>query len=122
MLCSAERLPDLATGGPGCHPGRRIPQPMRSKLAALTTVDDVVDLEDFGLARIDAELAQDRRKTCPECVQLLLGVPNLADLKVAVRAEAELIIEAFCGKDALLGKATYSFVVLLRRQRVAKNG
>jgi hypothetical protein len=65
------------------QPTQRPAAPLR-QLSALTAVDDVVDLKDFGLTGIDPQLAQDRRKPCPECVQLLLGVPNLADPEVAV--------------------------------------
>lgn len=48
---------------------------------ALLAPDDAVYLDHFRLARVNAQLRQDRAKACTESVELLLRVPNLADLE-----------------------------------------
>ena len=44
--------------------------------AAPLALDDVVDFEHFGLARVDAEFCEDRHQASTEGIELLLGVPD----------------------------------------------
>src|SRR5450759_125005 len=53
-------------------------------LAAATASNDVVYLKHFRLTWVDPQIGEDRLKARPERLELLLGVPNLADLEVAV--------------------------------------
>jgi hypothetical protein len=84
---------------------------------ALLRLDDVVYLEHFRLSRIDVQLGKNRAEACSEGVELLLRVPDLTDLEVVARAEAELVVESVCWKDALFLEPADNFVVLLRGQR-----
>src|SRR4051812_11191229 len=81
------------------------------------SIDDVVHLEDFRLARVYLQLSENRAETRAEGIELFLRIPDLADLELVAGAEAELVVESLCGKDAILRQATHNRVVLLRRQR-----
>jgi hypothetical protein len=81
------------------------------------SLDDVVDLKNFRLARIDPHLGKDRAQPPSKRLELLLRIPDLADLEVAVRAKAKLIVEPVCWKHTRLREATDNFVVLLCGQR-----
>src|SRR4051812_4075000 len=80
-------------------------------------LDHVMNLEYFGLAGVDTDLGQDRPQLLTERVEVLLRIPDLADFEIAVRAKAELVIEALRGKDTRIRQPTDNFVVLRRRQR-----
>ena len=56
--------------------------------------DDVVELEHLGLAlELDANVAQDRHQTLTERIELLLRIPDLADLEASTRGEGDVVRE-----------------------------
>jgi phage portal protein BeeE len=52
-------------------------------------LDDVVDFEHFGLARVEAEFCEDRHQASTERIELLFGVPDQTDVELVARAEAD---------------------------------
>src|SRR4051812_5038038 len=79
--------------------------------------DDVVYFDDFRLARVDTELLKNRHEARAERVELLLSVPNLADLEVVARAEANLVIQPVRGHDTISSEPADGTVVLISGQR-----
>src|SRR3954453_23171975 len=79
--------------------------------------DDVVYFDDFRLARVDTELLKNRHEARAERIELLLSVPNLADLKVVARAEANLVIQPVRGHDTVSSEPADGTVVLISGQR-----
>src|SRR4051812_32239043 len=49
-------------------------------------LDDVVNLKHFRLPRVDPHVGEDRPQPLPECIEVLLRIPYLADLEVILRA------------------------------------
>jgi hypothetical protein len=92
----------------------RAAAPLRRRPLAL---DDVVDFEHFGLARVDAKFCEDRHHAGTEGIELLFGVPDQADFEFVARTEAEFLVESVRRRDALLVQSTHHVVVLLCRQR-----
>src|SRR5882757_6283313 len=89
---------------------------MAARRPALT-LDDVVDLDQLRLAGLDPDLGEHRHQPLAEGVELLAGVPDLADAQVALAAEADVVIEALRGEVARLFELADALVVLRRRQR-----
>src|SRR5436190_17879375 len=88
-----------------------------TKLLRALSLDDVVNLKHFRLARVNPQLSENRAQALSKRVELLPRIPDLADLEVAVRAKAKLIVEPVCWKHTRLREATDNFVVLLCGQR-----
>lgn len=80
-------------------------------------LDDVVNFEHFGFARVDAKFSKDRHQASSEGIELLFGVPDQADFVLVARAEADFVVESVRRRDALLVQSTDHVVVLFCRQR-----
>jgi hypothetical protein len=82
-------------------------------------LDDVVDLEVLrGSRALNPDFGEYRRKALPERLELLLRVPDLAYSEVAVRAEADVVVEALGREGSLvLEHADSPFVHLDRHSR-----
>src|SRR4029079_7308759 len=62
--------------------------------ARWSALDDVVNLEDVRrIGELDAGAREDRYQTLAEGLELLPRVPDLADVKVAIRTEADVVVE-----------------------------
>jgi hypothetical protein len=70
------------------------------------TLDDVVYRQDFRFARVNPQLLQDWHETRSESLELLLRIPDQADLQVALRSEAKLIVQSVRGRESLLAGPT----------------
>src|ERR687897_2310998 len=92
-------------GGFACSGSRRL------------AADDVVDVEHLRLAWLYPDVGQNRHQTLAKRFELLPRVIDLANAKVALRAEADVVIHPVRGKGAGLLQATDTLVVLLGRQR-----
>src|SRR3954447_4747442 len=74
--------------------GRTIDDFRSGRRARWSALDDVVNLKDvWRIGELDAGAGEDRHQTLAECLELLPGVPDLADLKVAIRTEADVVVE-----------------------------
>jgi hypothetical protein len=61
---------------------------------ALSALDDVVNVEDVRrIGELNADTGEDRHQALPERLELLPRVPDLADAKVAVRTETDVVVE-----------------------------
>ena len=60
----------------------------------MSALDDVVNVEDVRrIGELDADAGEDRHQTLVEGLELLPRIPDLADLKVAIRTEADVVVE-----------------------------
>src|SRR4051794_5696458 len=92
--------------------GTSFPRPgLRSAL------DDVVNLDQLGLARIYPDVGEEGHEARPEGLELFPRVPDLADFQVPVRAEAHVVVETVGWEVPGRLKPPDAFVVLLRGQR-----
>jgi hypothetical protein len=57
-----------------------------------------VDLDDLRRARLNSNISKDRHEELAKCLELLRGIPDLADLQPPGPAEADVIVEAVRGK------------------------
>src|SRR3954454_6793478 len=74
--------------------GRTIDDSRSGRRARWSALDDVVNLEDvWRIGELDAGAGEDRHQTLAEGLELLPRVPDLADLKVAIRTEADVVVE-----------------------------
>jgi hypothetical protein len=89
------------------------PKALGSRLAP----DDVVNLQYLGLAGIYPHLRKHRHEALAKSLKPLPRVPDLADPEVAIRAEADVVLESVRRKFSDLLDSAYSLVVLLGRQR-----
>src|SRR5215216_6019735 len=80
-------------------------------------LDDVVDVEHLWLAWLDPDIGQHWHQTLAKRFELLARVIDLANAKVTLRAEADVVIHPVGGKVTGVRQATDTLVVLLRRQR-----
>ena len=87
------------------YPGGACPQ---------LALDDVVNLHPLWLAGFDSDLGENRHQLLAECVELLLGVPDLTDVKVAIGTEADVVFKTVSGEAARLLKLADALVVLCR--------
>ncbi|MGZ5387834.1 MAG: hypothetical protein ACXWGS_10500 [Solirubrobacterales bacterium] len=71
-----------------------------------------MNLHYLRLARVDPYIRQDRHEALAERIELLLRVPDLADAEVAIRTEADVIVQPIWGPLSL-SQASDAFVVLL---------
>ena len=78
-------------------------------------LDDVVDGQHFSLTGVDPDLFQDRTEARAKRFHVFLGIPDLADLQVALGAEAKFVVQSLSREDPGLIEAPNYFVVLLRR-------
>src|SRR5206468_12694899 len=78
---------------------------------------DVVAVGRRWLASLDAEVGQDGHQDIAKRGKLLPRVPDLADAKVAIGAEADVVVHPLRGKVTGLRQATDALVVLLGSQR-----
>jgi hypothetical protein len=53
-----------------------------------------VDLDYFRLAGVDPDLGKDRHQSLAECLELLSGIPDLADAEASLGAEADVVVES----------------------------
>jgi hypothetical protein len=75
-----------------------------------------VNLHQLWFARFDSDLGEDGHQPLAEFVELLLGVPDLADAKVAIGTEADVVVESVRRKDTRLLELADALVVLYRCQ------
>src|SRR5204862_6425423 len=81
-------------------------------LRALAALDDVVNLEDVWLAcELDSGVGQHWRQPFAERGELFPRVPDLADLEVAVRTEADVVVEPVGRKIAGFSNLLQGLVV-----------
>ena len=52
------------------------------------------------LAGLDSDLGEDGHQSLTECLELLLGIPDLTDAKVALGTEADVVVESVRRKVA----------------------
>jgi hypothetical protein len=58
---------------------------------AWLTLDDVVDLADLRVAGVlERKIGEERHHTLPECLELLLRVPDLIDEELPFRIERDV--------------------------------
>src|SRR5215213_11199045 len=74
--------------------------------------DDVVNLQHLWFAGIDPNLGQHGHEPLAECVELLPGVPDLADAKVALGTEADVVVESVGWEVTGFLELADAFVVL----------
>jgi hypothetical protein len=63
----------------------------------MSASDDVVDLENLGLARVLQRDCEKRHDTLPERPELFLRIPDFAHQQVSARVEHDVIVESVCG-------------------------
>lgn len=86
-----------------------------SSLASPLALDDVVHLEDLRLAgKLDPGINRHGHQLLAKRGELLYGVPDLADLEVALRPEADVELEAVRGKLPRLSQPPEGLVVFSR--------
>src|SRR3990172_2206902 len=79
--------------------------------------DGVVSLEDLWSAgKLDSDVGQNGHHPLSERLQLLLRVPNLADVETVVRPEEDVVLQAVRRPGSSLLESTDAFFVLLFRQ------
>ena len=63
--------------------------------ARWSALDDVANLGDVRrVVELDADAGKNRHQTLAEGLELVPRVPDLADLKVPIRTEADVVVEA----------------------------
>jgi hypothetical protein len=64
----------------------------------MSASDDVVDLENLGLARVlQRNVCEKRHDTLPEGPEPFLRIPDFAHQQVTARVEHDVIVESVCG-------------------------
>jgi hypothetical protein len=84
---SRTTIGDRTSGMPVGHSGGGAGGVAGRRPAWRLPVDDVVDLDDLGLAGVDTKLRENRPETGAERIELRLRIPDHADLEVVPRPE-----------------------------------
>src|SRR4051794_15300596 len=79
-------------------------------------VDHVVDPGDHRLARIGSEFGHDRNERRAECLERLLGLPDVEDLDLPVRLKGEMVGASLGRSGAGLLEPSNHLVIALRSE------
>src|SRR5260221_10050595 len=85
--------------------------------SARLAFEGVVGLEDVGVAgKLHSLLEEDWHQHFAKRIQLLLGIPDLADAHVSFRSKKDVVVEAVRSPRSRLLQKLYAFVGLFLRQ------